>query len=766
MPQHFINEFEIKENVEKLQTFSTSYDPNLSSRRLFGYKVASQVSRKLTMEMKVPVASVGILLITSSDVDLPKAITLPIKLDDGLPHDVEVGIAKGKLMTKEDDMFMEAVKKYLNRKIDLLMFKEMHTQDGRGFYEERAKDLSRYYSIRRGIWLATHVSKTGDCTLITDPLTQVRARLNLLEALKLELDKRNLTHWKQGAPFSNEINKSLRSKAYTLRSVYVEPRAENPEHNIYRFIGFNFNKGLSEDSDPTNPANFHKKFNRPFDMDQPEVMVLAEGGFKIRHVPQLLEEQPSLHMLKRFGVSERAHAKSLMNATDRYYETMQLIKPLTNAGFIEPVPTVVEAKEFKPVRITVLGSYIELESNFDFQKYFEKGRVLEDPKISAIHMFATAENAESAIKLKQALSKVFKHFKIVIPEIKEHFNGPDKLEDFITYVLGISKEEKFRNTDLALVVFGFGEEDIEDIVYDTLKKESLSRLFPVQFVDVNTVEAEDLDMIKDLANPLFVQIVAKCCGKPYGLQPGFMPEGTLIVGIDKHRDPFKQNAPLVNTIVLFDNTGTYVCATSVPVIGETSASIYPLLKSCLDKLVAKTNRKKWRRVLFFEDTGVGTMEERLKPDALDAEHVAKDVDASYALITANKSSHLRLYAGDPTDDLSAEKASSFSAAVKMRDPLQFLVVSTEPIISRQKAKEFGTPRPVLYEVFSKSKELDLEELKETAAKIVVWLCRHSWVSPTSTRLPAPLSFANKLSRLVSNTGILVGPDDTEAPLFL
>ena len=110
MPQHFINEFEIKENVEKLQTFSTSYDPNLSSRRLFRYKVASQVSRKLTMEMKVTVASVGILLITSSDVDLPKAITLPIKLNDGLPHDVEVGIAKGKLMTKEDDMFMEAVK--------------------------------------------------------------------------------------------------------------------------------------------------------------------------------------------------------------------------------------------------------------------------------------------------------------------------------------------------------------------------------------------------------------------------------------------------------------------------------------------------------------------------------------------------------------------------------------------------------------------------------------------------------------------------------
>ncbi|MFQ6032913.1 MAG: hypothetical protein ACE5K2_08340, partial [Candidatus Zixiibacteriota bacterium] len=634
------------------------------------------------------------------DVDLPKRIALPIKLDDGLPHDVEVGITKSKIITAKDDRFTEAVKRYLNRKVDLLMLNEMFTQDGRGFYEERAKDLSKYYSIRRGIWLATHISKLGAWTLIVDPLTQVRAKLNLLEALKLELTKRNLSHWKEAAPFRDEINKSFRSKAYTLRSVYVEPRQENPEHNIYKFIGFRFNKGLSEDSDPRNPVNFHRSFNRSFDMDQPEVIVLAKGGFRIRHIPQLLEEHPSLRMLKRFGVSERAHAQSLMNATERYYETIQLIKPLTNAEFIEPMPTEVEVKEFKPVRITISGGYIELKSNLDFQKYFEKGRVLEKPKISAIHMFATVEGAEPARKLEKALSKVFKHFKLPAPEVKEHFDGPDKLKDFIKYVLDISKKEGFGKTDLALVVFSFGEEDIEDIAYNTLKKESFCHLFPVQFVDVGTMVVEGRDLIKDVANPLFIQIVAKCFGKPYGLQPGFMPEGTLVVGIDKYRDPFKEKAPLVNTVVLFDNTGTYVCGNSRLAMGETSTSIYPLLKSCFEKLVAKTHREKWRRVLFFEDTGVGTMEEYLKADALNCERAAKDVGAFYALMTANKSSHLRLYVGDPADDLSAERTSPFSAAIKMRDPLQFLVVSTEPVISREKAREFGTPRPVLYEVFS------------------------------------------------------------------
>jgi len=241
------------------------------------------------------------------------------------------------------------------------------------------------------------------------------------------------------------------------------------------------------------------------------------------------------------------------------------------------------------------------------------------------------------------------------------------------------------------------------------------------------------------------------------------------VGIDKYRDPFREEAPLINTVVLFDNTGTYVCGSSAVTVErkeQESMRIYPLLKSCLQRLATRTRRKKWRRILFIEDTGVGTMEEKLNLDVEDCIRAAKRIGAAHALITANKSSHLRLYAGDRFDDLSAERASAFTVAVRMREPSQFLVVSTEPIMSREKAREYGTPRPVLYEVFSKSEELDLDELKEMVAKIVVWLCRHSWVSPTSTRLPAPIYFANKLSKLVSATGIPVGPEETEAPLFL
>jgi argonaute-like protein implicated in RNA metabolism and viral defense len=62
--------------------------------------------------------------------------------------------------------------------------------------------------------------------------------------------------------------------------------------------------------------------------------------------------------------------------------------------------------------------------------------------------------------------------------------------------------------------------------------------------------------------------------------------------------------------------------------------------------------------------------------------------------------------------------------------------------------------------------LNLDETKEDVAKSIIWLCRHSWVSPTSTRLPAPLYFGNKLSKLVSDTETPVSPNDMEAPLFL
>jgi hypothetical protein len=766
--QHFINEFEVKGKMQRIQTYVLEYDLTLSRRRRFGYKVASQVSRKLTDEMHVPVASIGFLIVTEDYVSLPKALTLTLKLDDGLPREIRVGIKKGGIVGPKNEIFLEAAKKLLNRKIDLLMTSQNFLQDGRGFYEEvRAKDLGKQYTIRRGIWIATHAPKEGFWTVIADPSTQVRAKLNLKQALQLELDKRGLTHWKEAQPLAAEINKVFKSKAYSLRSRYLEPRVDEPEYNTYRFIGFDFQHGLQKDSDPANPVNFHSAFNRRFEMDQPEVIVWAHGGHIVRHIPELLEENPSLSVLKRFGVSDRAQAQSLLSAADRYYETTQLLKPLVDANLVDQRPIEVGVKDFSPVRIVMERGYIELRNNLDFQKFFDKEKLLKKPNIKTIHVFSVSEDEGLVKKLLNGLSDIFKDFSVPFPDVNEHVNGPNKLEDFRNFVLEIAEKENFSVNDLALVVFGFEDEDIEDITYNSLKRESLSHLFPVQFVNRHTLSDKFKDLRKDVINPLFLQIVAKCRGQPYGLQPGFMPEGTVIMAIDRYRDPFVKDAPLATAVVLFDNNGNYVCSGSSISKGseEDVFRIAPLMKSCINQLAKKTGRKEWRLILFLEEFAGGTKEEELQHDAEDCAILAKEIKASYALITANKNSHLRLYAGDPSDELSAERTSPFTVAMDMPDPSQFLVVSTEPIISREKAREYGTPRPILYKVV-KSELIKMDELKDTAAKIVVWLCRHSWVSPSSTRLPAPLYFANKLSRLVAATGVIVSPEASEAPLFL
>ncbi|MEM3798283.1 MAG: hypothetical protein QXY74_07630 [Candidatus Bathyarchaeia archaeon] len=126
------------------------YESTLSKRRRFGYKVASQVSRKLTDEMRVPVASVGVLIVIEDNVSLPKTLTLTLKLDDGLPREVRVGIKRANIVGMKNEIFLEAARKLLNRKIDLLMASQNFLQEGRGFYEEvRAKDLGKQYTMRQ-----------------------------------------------------------------------------------------------------------------------------------------------------------------------------------------------------------------------------------------------------------------------------------------------------------------------------------------------------------------------------------------------------------------------------------------------------------------------------------------------------------------------------------------------------------------------------------------------------------------------------------------
>lgn len=763
----FINEFAVKEQIAELLCYDIKYDQKLEKQPNFGRKIAAEVAARLTGQMKTPIAAVGNHIVCDTDVKLDVVVTITTKIE-GKPTDVEVEITNARKVKKGDSLFNDAVKKFLNRKADLILTRYGREQDNRSFFESKVKTAGSTYGFKQGIDINTHVSDDGWQTIVIDPVTQVRNKLDLRKALMAELAKRSINHWNDVSDEdAEEINKLFRTKGDNIRTTYVEQRGDDVTHNRYRFEGFDFKNGLTEDVDPTNPVNFHKKYGRNFDMDQPVVKLVARGGFEIKHIPQLLEEVPSLHVMKRYGASNEIQTRSLMPAIDRYYMTSALLSPLVKENFIEKVPTVVNTEYFGPVRLIVKGDYIEIKTNFDFQKIFDKKKLLTEPKIKSIHFFSTKKDASNAEKFRDVLVKVFQDFGLAIPELKIHTDCPDDFVEFGNHIVATAEKEGYLQEDLVIPVFKPSKEDTEDVLYNKIKAESLESLFPVQFVESPQIAKKDeRELRSSLVNPIFLQIVAKCMGQPYGLQEGFVPTGTTFVGIDRYRDPFKKDAPLVVSVVVFDEFGGYVCsATNIAPDSKTVPQVKPLLEDSL-KEYEKLRKKKPRLIVHMLDTGPGTMEEQLLAEAKDYEDVSSRLKAEYAYVTANKGTRFRLYTGDPNNELTAKRVQPFTAVTKMKDHRELLLVSTEPIISQEKKRELGTPKPVLYKILQNNFSGSQDELKRVIAKSVVWLCTHAWISPGATRLPAPLYFANKLSRLSASTNKIVKPDSSKAPLYL
>lgn len=766
MPE-FINEFKVKNQVTELGCYSVQFKLDRESQPWFVHKIAAHVASKLSTEMKTPIAAAGTTLNCESDVKLNDVITITVKID-GKPTDIDVKLEQINNIKKGDPEFNDAVKRFLNRKADLILLQNKYQQDQRNFFENKVKPAGQRYGFRQGIQINAHVSEDGFQTIIIDPVTEVRNKMDLRQALFNELVKLGIEKWKEVTKEQEEeINKQFRTKGDNIRTTYTEQKGDNVTHNRYRFVGFDFGHGLTKNDDPTNPVNFHTKYGRTFEMDQPIVKLVARGGFEITHIPELLEEVPSLHVMKRFGASQEIQARSLMQANDRYYMTSALLKPLVKEELIEETPTVVNTENFGPVQLTLKGDYIEIKTNQDFQQIYEKKKLLLEPKIKTINIFSTSKDEEHAQRFLKVLVEIFNDFGLVVPELKTHSDCPDSFAQFGDYIVDIAKKENYAEQDLVLAVFKPSREDTEDNLYNKIKATSLENLFPVQFIESPQIAKKNGNQLRtSLANPIFLQIVAKCMGQPYGLQEGFVPMGTVFVGIDRYRDPFKSNAPLITAVVVFDEFGGYICsATNIAPDEKTVPSIKSLLEKSLKEYVSVKKRNP-KLVLYMLDTGPGTMEEQLLAEAKECEEISSSLKAEFVYLSANKGSRLRLYYGDPKRVLTAKRVGPFTAVTKMRDSREILVVATEPIISHEKGKEIGMPRTMLYKILQNNYNGSQDELKQLIAKSIIWLCKHAWISPAATRLPAPLFFANKVSRLTGSTGKMVNPDRSKAPLYL
>jgi len=771
LKQNFLNEFRILSLPKSLYTCEVTHEIAEYRGGRFDYAVCAIVANELTEKLKIPIASYGSKIIMRNATELPRKLKVTVK-HEGIPIELYTTIGSRTKCDKRKPEYPLLLKRFLNRQLDTIMRQRGFWQDGRCFYQRKPEELGKLFRLYKGVYISAKVYSENFATIIVDPTIQLRSSHTLLEALLIELNKKGINDWRKALPVSKEINALFRSRAYRLRSRYTEivgARAE-PEHRVYRFKEFDFSKGVAEAKGPRSPLNFHRKFGRKINPDQPLVKVVAQGGYVVSHAPELLEEQPSTEILKRVSprFSKRAYAISLMNAQDRYFATLDFVQPLIEAKFIEREPIKVVTKYCGPVVIALEDDYLNVRNNMDFRKFYEKHRLLSKPNIKSVNVFCRKDDKELVNPLIKVLSTIMREFKVKFPSEEVYDGAPEGIEDFATYVIDIANTRKFGRSDLCIIIADLDDPDADEIYYRIKGYSLYNQVFPTQFFKSTTIESQMRKNLKaNVGYTVFPQLIAKLGGVPFGLRPGFAPPGSVFVGLDRYRDPFTRQPSTNASVAIFDEHGNYVFSNACSFDSSHDDRISNIGRLVNESLhFVKKIGVKLKTIYFIRNTGVGQVRPYLEKEGLEVGKVAEGFGANFVYLTANKGVRLRLYQGDPLMPLSAARVPPFTVVRDMPNPKQFLMVTTEPIFEKLAQKELGTPRPVLYEIITLSEDLNAKEVKEIASKALAWLCRHSWVSPSSTRLPAPLDYADKLARLVAFTSKPLSPNALDAPLYL
>lgn len=763
MKKVFLNEFEVLKKPSTLQLYKVELD-TLDDLKT-GYKITGVTARYLSNELERPVASQGMNLIASTNTSLPSVTTISMK-HRGKILDISPKICPLKTITSKEEGFIEALKRFTNRQIDLIMHSAGYTQDGRYFFSPALIRVAFNFHIRRGVYITTKAYLGGELTVVSDAICGLRSSGNLLQDLDRVLMKYEIEDWREAVDYTNKINAVFRSRAPRLKTTYTEIRGfGEPEHIAYRFKGFDFTRSVEDRVEGRlSPLEWHARFGRKVSPDQPVVEVVAKGPFLVDQIPELLEEQPSLEKLKRITSSAReAQTRALLSSLDRLLATTEALKPLIDFGLINETPLRKDAECYAPVELDVGGDYIKVSKNRDFfTEYFAKKKLLSSPKISRIYALATEGAEKSASALVRCVNNLAKSFGVPLPRPKITTSSRDQYVDSLK---DLAEREDFGREDLVYLISDFEEpefERVEDRPYVKIKRFSLTkRVFPTQFIDLKTiVKAKKLKL--EVGRQVFIQVVAKCGGEPWGLAHGFAPDNSIFVGIDRYWDPFGRVRLSGAATSVFDSEGSYVWSSAKPFSGYNEDWLNTICELVEEALKHYPGIK--GSVYFIRDGGRGTRWSFFEEEAEALKTVCLKLGfAKIIHLTANKSSHYRVFTSRGKDILTTGTAPPLTAVLDLIDPNCFLVASTEPIFSRITQREMGTPRPVLYEFVLPRDE---PEMKPVTAKALAWFCRHSWCSPTFMRLPAPLAYANKLSSLVAKIGEPLSPSAGDAPLYL
>lgn len=773
---YFINEYNFKNVPTKLRLFRVRHNNKEQENTKFDYLVAAAVSNQINKDSKKPVAVLGKELVGTEETELNGEFAIIVQ-HLGIPTPATALIAETRVITDTDDDFDNAIKRYLNKQVDKCMEDAGLVQDGRHFYDRKASQLTKDIFLYQGVYAAT---KNGNGTfhLVVDPKIELRSHNTILQMLKDDVEALGVASWRDlDEEQKKTINKRFRSKAYRLRTNYKEQFGKYPElsHKVYRFIEFDFSKDVTQPGQGTkdSPAEFHKRFDRNVKADQPHITVKAANGVDVSQVPELLEHQPSIEVLRRFGKAAKMQALSLMGSSDRYFRTYELTRPLAQAGIIENTPVEVAADYVGPVILDVGNDFIEVKTNYDFQEFYNKGNVFQRPGIGSIFFFGQEEYKEQSLKFVEAFKKVLKKFGLAPGKIvTDHLNLSPEPAAMLRQILDVVEKEKLSVSDLAVVINDKEKEGNEEELYYPLKGYALCDLvFGLQFFDVNTIKSvaeSPNDLMKNVLSPAMMQIIAKLGGKPFGLREGFAPYNTIFLGLDRYRDPFGRNASVNAAVAAFDNHAEHICSSASRFDSGKDDRVVDI-KQLMQQVILNIKRNKpdfkTENIVILRDTGEGTMLNDLLEEARAAEEVLKPY-GKVVFVIANKSSNIRLYEGDPTDELGASTARPFSVVTDLERENQFIVVTTEPINIKSRGTELGTPKPMLYDIIYASEGVDKQKMKKALAKALAWLCRHSWCSSTMTRLPVPIDYADKLARIVAYTNKTLNIKASDAPRYI
>ncbi|MFQ5976830.1 MAG: Piwi domain-containing protein [Candidatus Heimdallarchaeota archaeon] len=448
--------------------------------------------------------------------------------------------------------------------------------------------------------------------------------------------------------------------------------------------------------------------------------------------------------------SRLASRYSRLDPLSRFYEIDEALRPLIDDNIIGFPPTI-SVEPLAPLNITMGSKFLPIHSDSDFSHYFSIRKLAKHPDWEETHFFFDKRYEYDAKEFSETLQKRLGYFGIK-PEWVEHPFATELVlgreaffRDFTDFI--IDSSEKLSTKSLVIWCSPFHNEDS----YNTIKRElTVHKDISTQQVRRDNIAAA---IQKDLLgsgyiNPLIPQLVAKMGGFPYLFQKGITASNTIFVGLDRFRDPEKKLPSVTAAAASFSNHGEYLGAASATLDADQTDNFQDLDKVMKDLLSTITKeRTDFSKVVVLRD---GTRLD-LSGEIRAVFGVLDEFSLQGVFVTANKSSRIRIFEGDPEEEDIAENPDQYLAITDFYDSHRFVVASSQPIITKS-GTPLGTAQPVLYTIEERTNPEPLEILKADLARGIAAFTRLNWASFKGNKLPAPITFAHDLAGLCGKLG--------------